>query len=82
MKANHCEFYVKIIPLIVAEFFHSFNRMVALVTVFFMPELVGILGDKILFNFSFVRKVFWSALESREKSGEKRGDFIDSLITL
>lgn len=56
--------------------------MVALVTVFFMPELVEVIGNNMLFNSKFVRKVFWTALESREKTGEKRGDFIDSLITL
>ncbi|XP_043504588.1 cytochrome P450 6k1-like [Polistes fuscatus] len=66
----------------VSEFFHGFKRMVALVTVFFMPELVEIIGANILFNSKFVRKVFWSAMENREKTGEKRGDFIDSLLQL
>ncbi|XP_067213905.1 cytochrome P450 6k1-like [Linepithema humile] len=66
----------------VYKFFHSFKRMVALVTVFFMPELVELIGAKILFDSSFVRKVFWSAMENREKTGEKRGDFIDSLLQL
>lgn len=64
------------------EFFHGFKRMVALVTVFFMPELVELIGSPILFDSTFVRKVFWSAVESREKSGNKRGDYIDSLIQL
>ncbi|KAI4502716.1 hypothetical protein M0802_001760 [Mischocyttarus mexicanus] len=66
----------------VSEFFHGFKRMVALVTVFFMPELVEIIGSSILFNSKFVRKVFWNAMENREKTGERRGDFIDSLIQL
>ncbi|KAK2586912.1 hypothetical protein KPH14_009845 [Odynerus spinipes] len=66
----------------VTEFFHGFKRMVALVTVFFMPELVELLGSRMLFNSSFVRKVFWDAMENREKSGQKRGDFIDSLVQL
>lgn len=66
----------------VQEFFHGFKRMVALVTVFFMPELVEMIGDNVLFNSKFVKKVFWSAMETREQSGQKRGDFIDSLITL
>ncbi|XP_057321580.1 cytochrome P450 6k1-like [Microplitis mediator] len=64
------------------EFFHGFKRMVALVTVFFMPELVELIGSPILFDSTFVRKVFWSAVESRERSGNKRGDYIDSLIQL
>lgn len=56
--------------------------MVALVTVFFMPELVELFGPSMLFNSKFVRKVFWDAVNSRENNGEKRGDFIDSLIQL
>ena len=47
-----------------------------------MPELVELIGTRVLFNSSFVRKVFWNAIESREKTGLKRGDFIDSLIQL
>ena len=64
------------------EFFHGFKRMVALVTVFFMPEIVELIGTRVLFNSSFVKKVFWDAMESREKTGMKRGDFIDSLVQL
>ncbi|KAL0830301.1 hypothetical protein ABMA28_002501 [Loxostege sticticalis] len=64
------------------DFFHSFKRMVALVTVFFTPELVEMIGSPMLFDSSFVRKIFWKAVESREKSGEKRGDYIDSIIQL
>lgn len=56
--------------------------MVALVTVFFMPELVDIIGSPMLFNSQFIRKIFWDAVESREESKFKRGDFIDSLIQL
>lgn len=56
--------------------------MVALVTVFFMPELIDVVGTKMLFNSDFVRKIFWNAIETREKTGKKRGDFIDSLLRL
>lgn len=56
--------------------------MVALVTVFFMPELVELFGKPMLFNSSFVNKVFWSAMDERERDGKKRGDFIDSLVQL
>ncbi|XP_011646572.1 cytochrome P450 6k1-like [Pogonomyrmex barbatus] len=66
----------------VQEFFYGFKRMVALVTVFFMPELVEVIGTRMLFNSSFVGKIFWNAMENREKTGEKRGDFIDSLLQL
>ncbi|KAG4074729.1 hypothetical protein HA402_008455 [Bradysia odoriphaga] len=64
------------------DFFHSFKRMVALVTVFFMPELVEKIGSSMLFNSQFVKKIFWDAVDSREKSGTQRGDFIDSLVNL
>lgn len=56
--------------------------MVALVMVFFVPELVELFGTKLLFNSSFINKIFWNAMEDREKSGQKRGDFIDSLLQL
>lgn len=51
-------------------------------TVFFMPELVEKLGSTMLFNSNFVKKIFWDAVDSREESGIKRGDFIDSLVEL
>ena len=56
--------------------------MVALVIVFFIPEVIELIGTRVLFNSSFIKKVFWDALESREKTGMKRGDFIDSLVKL
>lgn len=56
--------------------------MVALVTVFFMPELVEKIGSVMLFNSKFVKKIFWDAVDSREESGSYRGDFIDSLVDL
>ncbi|KAJ6645702.1 Cytochrome P450 6k1 [Pseudolycoriella hygida] len=64
------------------EFFHSFKRMVALVTVFFMPELVEKIGSTMLFNSEFVKKIFWDAVDSRERTKVIRGDFIDSLVEL
>lgn len=66
----------------VKEFFSGFKKMVALVTVFFMPELIDVIGTKILFNIDFVRKILWNAMETREKTGKERGDFIDSLLRL
>ncbi|XP_034942074.1 cytochrome P450 6k1-like [Chelonus insularis] len=66
----------------VMEFFHGFKRMIALVTVFFMPELVDVIGSPMLFNSKFVKEVFWNAVESRERTGKKRGDYIDSIIQL
>lgn len=56
--------------------------MVALVTVFFMPELVEKIGSTILFDSTFIQKIFWTAVEAREKSGSNRGDFIDSIVQL
>lgn len=56
--------------------------MIALVAVFFVPELVEKIGQSILYNSKFVKKVFWNAMASRERDGIERGDFIDSLILL
>lgn len=66
----------------VVGFFHDFKRMVALVIVFFMPELVQMLGSPVLYSSHFVKKLFWNAMDSREKTGNTRGDFIDSLVQL
>ncbi|CAK1552776.1 unnamed protein product [Leptosia nina] len=64
------------------QYFHSFKRMFAIFTVFFIPELVRVIGFLVLYDSSYMKKVFWNIFESREKSGEKRGDFIDTLIQL
>ncbi|XP_041984924.1 cytochrome P450 6k1-like [Aricia agestis] len=64
------------------DFFRGFKRMVALVIVFFMPELVKVIGNPVFVNSKYVQKLFWSTIEEREKSGVKRGDFIDSIIQL
>ncbi|XP_077279139.1 cytochrome P450 6k1-like isoform X2 [Temnothorax americanus] len=52
----------------VQQFFYGFKRMVALVTVFFMPELVEVIGTRMLFNSAFVKKIFWTAMENRERT--------------
>ncbi|XP_043473067.1 cytochrome P450 6k1-like [Leptopilina heterotoma] len=67
---------------VVHQFFHSLKRMIALVTVFFMPELIELFGSIMLFDSSFIKKVFFKALQDREKSGIEKGDFLDSLIKL
>ncbi|XP_043461775.1 cytochrome P450 6k1-like [Leptopilina heterotoma] len=67
---------------VVDRFFHSLKRMIALITVFFMPELVELFGSLMLFDSSFLKKVFFKEVEHRERSGLKNGDFIDSLIKI
>ncbi|XP_036149701.1 cytochrome P450 6k1 [Monomorium pharaonis] len=63
--------------------FHGLKRMIILVIVFFIPELLRVLGTRMFFNsYDYVKKFFWTAMENREKTGEKRGDFIDSLIQI
>ncbi|CAD6230896.1 GSCOCT00006873001.2-RA-CDS [Cotesia congregata] len=64
------------------SFFRGFKRMIALVTVFFIPKLVEIIGTKILFDSTFLQKVFQDSIKSREESGGKRGDYVDSIIEL
>lgn len=56
--------------------------MIAIVILFFIPELVNIFGSIILFNLSPVHKIFWGAVANRERSQQKRGDYIDSIILL
>ncbi|XP_012525678.1 cytochrome P450 6k1 [Monomorium pharaonis] len=63
--------------------FHGLKRMITLVIVFFIPELLRVLGTRMFFNsYDYVKKIFWTAMENREKTGRKRGDFIDSLIQI
>ncbi|XP_015119349.1 cytochrome P450 6k1-like [Diachasma alloeum] len=66
----------------VSNMFHGFKRKVALVLLFFVPNLVEKIDSYILTNFNFIRKLFWTAIEERERIGSKRGDFIDSLVKL
>ncbi|XP_063371832.1 cytochrome P450 6k1-like [Cydia amplana] len=66
------------LPRRMSEYFYSFERMLALVSVFFMPDAVdSVIGSLLFFKSKFIRKVFWTAMEERERSGEERGDFVD-----
>ncbi|XP_063630770.1 cytochrome P450 6k1-like [Cydia splendana] len=66
------------LPRRMSEYFYSFERMLALVSVFFMPDAVdSIIGSLLFFKSHFIRKVFWTAMEERKTSGEERGDFVD-----
>lgn len=56
--------------------------MLAITVVFFVPELVKIFGSSILFNVEYMRRAFWQAMNTREKSGVKRDDYMDLLIKL
>ncbi|XP_012532603.1 cytochrome P450 6k1 [Monomorium pharaonis] len=63
--------------------FHGLKRMITLVVVFFIPQVLKVLGTRMFFNsYEYVTKFFWKAMDNREKTGEKRGDFIDSLIQI
>ncbi|KAK0073688.1 hypothetical protein PV325_009362 [Microctonus aethiopoides] len=59
-------------------------RNIELISMFFMPEIVGKLGFKFLSKTSseFLRKTMWDVLVERERSGIKRDDLIDLLIEL
>ncbi|XP_014209324.2 cytochrome P450 6k1-like [Copidosoma floridanum] len=64
------------------DFFHGFKRMVALVNLFFMPEIATIIGPRLLLSKSLVRTILRKSLKNREETDNKRGDFIDILIEL
>ncbi|KAH0546799.1 hypothetical protein KQX54_015298 [Cotesia glomerata] len=64
------------------SFFRGFRRMIALVTVFFIPKLVEIFSTRILFDSTYLQKVFQDSIKSREESRSKRGDYVDSIIEL
>ncbi|XP_014206459.1 cytochrome P450 6k1 [Copidosoma floridanum] len=64
------------------KFFHGFKRRVALVALFFIPEVATFIGPKMLVNVSSIKKILRQVLQEREESGQRRGDFIDSLIEM
>lgn len=65
------------------HYFGGLKRMIAQLVVFFVPELIHIIGSPVLLSADFLRKIFWETIRSREKTNDIiRGDFIDSLIQL
>ncbi|XP_039432917.1 probable cytochrome P450 6g2 isoform X2 [Culex pipiens pallens] len=65
-------------------FEYGARRGVTMASFFFMPELVPYLKFKLFPRDTeqFLRVIIQREMERREASGEKRGDFIDSLISL
>lgn len=65
-------------------FLFNFYRSLELTSIFFSPGLVKPLGFKFFSNkgSEFLRHAFWDTIKERERSGQKRNDFIDLLIEL
>lgn len=53
-----------------------------MISVFFLPKLVDIIGHLIYYDMSYFKDEFWQVVDTREKTGLKRGDYIDSILTL
>ncbi|XP_034937409.1 cytochrome P450 6k1-like isoform X2 [Chelonus insularis] len=66
----------------ILNMYHGTDRMRALITVFFIPEIVKYGGSLLLYKLKYAKQIFWEALQSREKSGATRGDFIDALVSM
>ncbi|XP_067217204.1 probable cytochrome P450 6g2 isoform X2 [Linepithema humile] len=62
--------------------FYGFMRSMIMIMIFFIPEWIPLFGPTIKIYTNYFRKIFWDSMNSREKSGYKRGDFIDFLLTL
>lgn len=60
------------------------KRAINMAAFFFMPELVPYLGFKLFPRDTerFLKTIILQEISRRETSGESRGDFIDSMITL
>ncbi|XP_012278033.1 cytochrome P450 6k1-like [Orussus abietinus] len=58
------------------------KRGIILLVHFFMPELSGFLAPMAKKPAEFFRMVFWDSMNTRERVGNKRGDLIDSFLTL
>lgn len=60
----------------------GFKRGLVFLIFFFIPNLIGFVKPFCTEPAEFFRKVFWNSMNSREKLGTKRGDLIDSFLTL
>lgn len=76
------EFYKYDFSFTVSNYFYSLKRLTDTLKLFFPPELVEQLSNKILFNSKSFKKFFWDTMDSREKSIKERSDFIVSLNAL
>ncbi|XP_034937404.1 cytochrome P450 6k1-like [Chelonus insularis] len=67
----------------IMRLFHGSDRMRALITVFFIPEIVRYGGYMFLFKLKHAKKLFWDGLRARDTAQTaQRGDFIDALVSL
>lgn len=53
-----------------------------LMILFLIPEFAKFIYPFCQGPAQYFREIFWDSLNTREKIGKKRGDFIDSLIAL
>ncbi|XP_034945621.1 cytochrome P450 6k1-like [Chelonus insularis] len=63
--------------------FHGATRMRALLTVFFMPEIVKYFGFLVLFKLKHSMKIFWEKFNARYTGQtQPRNDYLDALVSL
>ncbi|EZA49969.1 hypothetical protein DMN91_011740 [Ooceraea biroi] len=62
--------------------FRSFSAGVIFIIFFFVPRLSFLLAPLLTGPAEYFRKVFWSSMKVREEMGIKRGDLVDSLLSL
>jgi len=62
--------------------FYGFMRDILTIMYFFIPEWIPLFGPIIKMYTNYFRQIFWESMNIREKTGYKRGDFIDFLLTL
>ena len=58
------------------------KRGLILIVLFFLPALIKYIENFMVGPAKYFRHIFWDSVNTREKSGMKRGDLVDHFINL
>ncbi|KAM0737251.1 Cytochrome P450 6k1 [Formica fusca] len=64
------------------KIFQGIKRAITFIIIFFIPKWYPLTEPFIKEPAKYFREVFWDSINTREKMGYKRGDLIDSMLTL
>ncbi|XP_023245003.1 cytochrome P450 6k1-like [Copidosoma floridanum] len=62
--------------------FYGLKRKIALLNLFYIPELSTLFGSYLQSNKTLIRSCLWNSINNREETNKIRGDFVDALIDL
>ncbi|XP_072757478.1 cytochrome P450 6k1-like [Anoplolepis gracilipes] len=64
------------------KIFQGIKRAITFIIIFFIPEWCPLTEPFIKEPAKYFREIFWDSMNTREKMGYKRGDLMDSMLTL